>query len=490
MLTKTPSESPLATPTDEHPNANIDASKHPAKRATQSRKVRANIDDRFKAVERRPTSRIDPWISNYVLVYLKSRSNITRYHPKEAPMIEILNRGGPFWDYTKHTDDSIQLEGWLLVSDGLHSIKVWLSEQCREAIWQEVTQNKSNPMYAFHNYSARQCGLLQSFHIKPIQVKSASLASSCELVCDAFQCQPQMQYMVVSDPSQIQDVNDYVEVKHAFQAYCKFHTSGIKLGNVKEVVDNPQLCAAILKAAERQMEQENRQKAKANDNGVADAAITTAAVPIIRNAQHQQRNDDEDDVDDDDDGVPAMMNIQGMLASPEQNSSSQTCSSKPNNNAKRDLTQALSEALPKHGIKKSKVDDDETDFMGSLPNSAILALNSQPSPTPPTMQSNKKAVQSQDADDDDDVIELVETRKPIQSKLRKQRIQSMPHPLYPGRIYRFRRRADWPNLPAFSAFCKQLNDPSRHVVNIPEIQQPRVKLTKHNFGQWLDKLGM
>mmetsp|Transcript_21134 Transcript_21134/g.51973 ORF Transcript_21134/g.51973 Transcript_21134/m.51973 type:complete len:509 (-) Transcript_21134:384-1910(-) len=452
------------------------------KRATTAKasKVRANIDDRFKAVSsnnnnnrKRPpasTSRIDPWISNYVQVFLKNRSSISNFQPKEGPMIEILNRGGPFWDYKKHFDDDggrrQDLEGWMLVSDGLHSIKVWLTKECRDAIWQQVTASMTTPMYAFHGYSARQCGILEKFSLKPIDNcgnPSSHTSPACELLCDSFRCQPQMQYMVVSDPSKIQNVNDYVKVKHAYQAYCQFRTnqSGRRWGDAKKVVDNPPLFDAILKVAERKVEQANKEgKSGENENQAKPAAALAPKAAWLKT---------QDSGEEDDEGVPSM-NIHDMLASP-------------------------TEENEQHPSKKSTDDDDddETDYMGSLTDSALLGIHSQPlfSQEPEQMMKKENAEASQQ-DDTDSVIEIVGTTRSPRKRSRNMgtttsaRLLSLQRN---GKRIKFRTKEDWPNLPAFAAFCKQLNDPSRKVIDIPGIQQPRVSLKNDGLGHWLNQLG-
>ncbi|KAL3936577.1 MAG: hypothetical protein SGBAC_008130 [Bacillariaceae sp.] len=483
--------SPLARKSGDsnHKDKETSASDHPGTsnlatkpKTGKSHKVAANIDDRFKSVsDRKRTattiSRIDPWISNYVLVFLKSRSSISNFHPTEAPMIEILNRGGPFWDHKKHfaEEGSADLEGWMLVSDGLHSIKVWLTKECRAEIWKTVTASMSTPMYAFHNYSARQCGLLAKFSLKPIEYENGSSISSpvCELLCHSFRCQPRMQYMVVSDPNKIQDVNDSVNVKHAYQSYRHFQTnqSGRRWGNAKTVVDDPPLFDAILKALGK-IEHANSQ-GKSDVKG--SQGNPTAAV---EQASEKSKSGDEED----DDGVPSM-NIIDMLASPteetndEQPSNSQT-SSHPT--ARRDLSNDLMTA---EGNQKSP-HDDETDYMGSLSDDALLGLNSQQISQPQRLDKENE--------DADSIIEVItKVANTISSPRKRRRIDNATTLLQQrnGKRIKLRGKEDWPNLPVFAALCKQLNDPSKKIVDIPGIQQPRVSLKKNELHQWLNKLG-
>eukprot|EP00980_Cylindrotheca_fusiformis_P003605 scaffold809_cov118-Cylindrotheca_fusiformis.AAC.3 len=380
------------------------------------------------------TSRITPWISSYLLEELEFPSSANRKHNHRPRMVEILGRGGPFWEYDKHNKNSDEdLDGWLLVTDGQYSIQMMLSSSCRAAIWNQVSAVATRSMYAFLHYSRGHCGLLQDYSLfLGGGGKNSIQASSVKLVCDSFLRQPQLQNTVVTNNTMIQSISQCVPVQHALQSYRPDqgtnkdasnqspNTLGDPsntrntvnenpntiplLGNVRDALENEQLMDTILKQAEDNMTREREE---------------SIAVATTLNDPNKKNGDDSDDHSNSTSSAGSNlqpMNIHDMLASPP----------------------------PKrtHNVQRKRLSTVETteDIMGGLDDADCLQI------TFPAQSPRKK-------------------RKP----------------------YRF-ENDDFPNLPLFAAFCKQLDNDDVEVIEIPGIEQPRCSFENRRMGDWLDEL--
>jgi hypothetical protein len=366
------------------------------------------------------SSRITPWISSFVLKAL-TRPSSTSDNNHRPRMVEILERGGPFWDYDNHTsasdDDTSDIDdlpGWLLVTDGQYSIQIWLSPDCRSEIWRQISSTATRPMYAFLKYSRGHCGVLQEYSLKSFSTTSAA---KCELECQSFLCQPQLQNMIVTNNTMIQSINECVRVRHALQSshlllLPESTSPTTQRGNVRDALGNAELMDAIMKQTEYNMEQEKRESA------VAEAAAAAAASSAMKAPVDKEQSDESDN---DDDLLP-LMNISDMLA-----------------------TQEADE--PYLQMKRPAQEEEEgEDLTGGL--------------------------------DDDDLMVLASSAVLLPPKKKKPRVMNWQ-----------RDPDDIPNLPLFTAFCKQLDDSAMDVIDIPGVKQPRAFFESRGFGMWLDDLG-
>jgi hypothetical protein len=347
-------------------------------------------------------------------------------------MVEILERGGPFWDYDKHTSasdddtsDTDDLPGWLLVTDGQYSIQIWLSPDCRSEIWKQISSTAAKPMYAFLKYSRGHCGVLQEYYLKSFSTTSAA---KCELGCQSFLCQPQLQNMIVTNNTMIQSINECVQVRHALQSslLCRLPESTsptTQRGNVRDALKNAELMDAIMKQTEYNMEQEKREAT------VAETAAVAAASSAMKAPVDKEKSDESDNDDDDDDDLLPLINISDMLATQEAEEPS------------------LQKKRPAHEEEDVKEGEDLT---GGLDDDDLMLLDSQAQP-----------------------------RAPLPPKKKKPRLMMSWQ----------RDPDDIPNLPLFTAFCKQLDDSAIGVIDILGVKQPRVFFERRGLGRWLDDLG-
>lgn len=388
------------------------------------------------------SSRITPWISSFLLEEISRSSSSNPDYNHRPRMVEILERGGDFWDYDKHNTTNPDaplaegITGWLLVTDGQYSIKMHLSNKCAAAMWKKVSSVATRPMYAFLNYSRGHCGILQQYHLS-FDGTAGQYASRFDLFCDEFTCQPQLQNMIVTNNTMIQSIDANVEVKYALQSYKMYSdveadddtenqntrtatpatspaTTTTKVGDVQDALDDDKLMDAIMKQTEYNLQQEKKHDGMMR---VAESAASNMKAPVVVRPRELSSSSDEDD-DDDDDSALEPMNISDMLASEHT----------------PDDVEQLKRALAIDD------DDDIDDLTGGL--------------------------------GDDDLLQLELPKHPSPAK----RIKLQTRTRLPKK------------MPVFEAFCKKLNDPYTDVIDIPELEPSRISFAEKRFGSWLDDI--
>ena len=290
-------------------------------------------------------NRMTPWISKFVVEELKKGNGDGRpkNHTNRSRMIEILSRGGDFWDPNTYYRFFGPPPGWLLVSDGEYSIQVELDQWCRFEIWKQCQSEQSegannNNMYTYWNYSRGSCGILQDFFL---QINGST--NRCELKCRSFQSQPQLKNMIVTKNTIIRHINECVHVRYALQSHDDATTTtttttsvarrGLVKGNVRQALQNDDLMNAIMQKtneaieAEKQrqrewdQQQERReqerqlQQQQVEDDESEDTNKFETQLQDCTNYVCSKDNEigGDKDIDDDDDDESSCMNIQEML---------------------------------------------------------------------------------------------------------------------------------------------------------------------------------
>lgn len=405
-------------------------------------------------------NRMTPWISKFVVQELKKGNDGTRSKTptkNRYRMVEILSRGGEFWE--SNTDKANQKElppGWLLVSDGEYSIQVVLDETCRSQIWEQCQNdqpdgayynNSTNNMYTFWNYSRGSCGILQDFVLR-----TNGTTNRCELQCRSFQSQPQLKNMIVTKNSIIRNVNECVHVRYALQSHDNATTTtttsvarrGLVKGNVRQALQNDDLMNAIMQKTneaieaekqkqrewdqlqeqreqERQLQQEQQQQEEVEDDESEDT--DKFETQLQDNINYVFSKDDEVGGDKDDD-ESSCMNIQEMLE-----------------------TQAedMEVEPPTKGNEESKGQVEEEDTMQKQG----IVLEHQ-SPGQPSQQQGQEGETQEEEEEEEEETEKTIKEKEEEAHGRKRKTTDTQLP-------RFRRPS---RLPLFASFVRQLEDDS------------------------------
>ena len=402
-------------------------------------------------------NRMTPWISNFVVQELKKGNDGTR--PKTPTknryrMVEILSRGGEFWESNTYKTNQKELPpGWLLVSDGEYSIQVVLDDTCRSQIWEQCQNdqpdgayynNNNNNMYTFWNYSRGSCGILQDFVLR-----TNGISKRCELQCRSFQSQPQLKNMIVTKNSIIRNVNECVHVRYALQSHDNATTTaaaaaatsvarrrGLVKGNVRQGLQNDDLMNAIMQKTNEAIEAE---KQKQREWDQLQEQREQERQRQLQQQQQEVEDDESEDTDkfetqlqdvftkegekggDTDDDESSCMNIQEMLE-----------------------TQAedMEVEPPTKGNEESKGQVEEEDTMQKQG----IMLEHQ-SPGQPSQQQGQEG-DTQEEDEEETEKTIKEKEEEAHGRKRKTTDTQLPP---------FRRPS---RLPLFASFVRQLEDDS------------------------------
>jgi hypothetical protein len=251
------------------------------------------------------SSRMTPWILGFVLNELDSQKSFMNHR-----LVEIISRGGPFWNPERHAlKSSGELEGWLLVSDGQFSIHVWLTEDCRKEIWNRVSGSVVNSMYTFLDYSRGYCGSLEKYSLK-------ITSRNCELICHSFQTKPQLQHMIMpNNGNLVQPITENVEFRHALQSYdddleattnSSTATSSQRQGDARAALKNDDLMNRILLQARNKFNIPKMTQGDIYDGDEVDiheeeVAVAAAAASSSMEAPVDVQDSDDDEEDNDSD---------------------------------------------------------------------------------------------------------------------------------------------------------------------------------------------
>lgn len=230
------------------------------------------------------SSSMTPWLASFVLHQLR----VEQIPPKN--IVQILSRGGRFWTTSKEEDD-----GWMMVTDGEHSIVAHLTIDCRRYILEE-TQTAPPGNMRFVNYARTCVGVLESYRFIP----------SIALSVQKWQTRPGLQGMIAPN-TVIQPVTEHIPIRQALKELQ--NNDRIVLGDAQEVLDNPQLFDELLLVASTAtcQQEETNQNENENENSPKNK----------RMSQESENSDEETCIEDN------VMTLKDMLSTQEDHQSPQ-----------------------------------------------------------------------------------------------------------------------------------------------------------------------